>query len=297
MARPLRIEVPGALYHVTARGNARQAIFLDDDDRRSFLQRLGHVALARRWRCLAYCLMTNHYHLLVETPRADLSQGMHSLNAAYAQRFNTRHDRVGHVLQGRFTAILVERESHHLELARYVVLNPVRAGIVESPEEYPWSSLRATLAMDPAPAWLDVEGLLAAFGSRAHYLEFVRAGIGSDSPWAGLRGPLLGSTDFVASLASRLSPKAAAREVPRRERCASRPSLETLLPRSIASNRRLRNARIRDLLRAAEFSAAEIGRHLGMHYSTVSKIASGGSLAAASPRRPSSTGLPVAPPG
>jgi REP element-mobilizing transposase RayT len=272
MARPLRIEIAGALYHVTSRGNARQPIFLDDDDRRLFLHRLGQVVQAHRWRCPAYCLMTNHYHLLVETPRADLSRGMQRLNASYAQGFNTRHERVGHVLQGRFTAVLVEQDGHQLELARYVVLNPVRAGMVATPEEYPWSSLRATLGLDPVPAWLESASVLAGFGSRARYLEFVHAGIGRDSPWSGLRGPTLGSEEFLRSLARRV--ESGAPEVPRRQRCASRPPIDVLLPRSIRSNRRLRDERIREILRSADFSAAEIGRHLGLHYSTISKIAS-----------------------
>ena len=140
MARPLRIEFEGALYHVTSRGNARQAIFLDDEDRERFLERLGKVVDRFGWLCHAYCLMTNHYHLLLETPAANLSRGMQLLNGTFTQAFNRRHGRVGHVLQGRFKGILVEKESHLLELARYVVLNPVRAGVVRHPREYGWSS-------------------------------------------------------------------------------------------------------------------------------------------------------------
>src|SRR5512145_316717 len=109
MARPLRIEFPGALYHVTSRGNAREPIFLDDGDRQAFLVRLGQVVEGHRWRCFSYCLMTNHFHLLLETPEPNLSRGMRLLNGRYSQRFNRRHGRVGHVLQGRFKGILVER--------------------------------------------------------------------------------------------------------------------------------------------------------------------------------------------
>ena len=130
MARPLRIEFPGALYHVTSRGNARAPIFLEDRDRRQLLRILSDVVERYRWVCHAYCLMTNHYHLLVETPEANLSRGMRQLNGLYTQRFNRAHERVGHILQGRFGAVLVERDAHLLELARYVVLNPVRAGMV-----------------------------------------------------------------------------------------------------------------------------------------------------------------------
>ena len=126
MARPLRLEFPHALYHVTARGNAQQDVYLDDDDRELFLCVLAEVIDRFRWICHAYCLMGNHYHLLIETPDANLSLGMRQLNGVYTQRFNRHHNRAGHLFQGRFKAILVERYSYLLELARYIVLNPLR---------------------------------------------------------------------------------------------------------------------------------------------------------------------------
>src|SRR6185369_14352378 len=129
MARPLRLEFEGALYHVTSRGNERSPIFRDDRDRTKFLEILGSIASVSRWAVHAYCLMGNHYHLLLETPRPNLSAGMQRINGRYTQWFNRRHRRAGHLLQGRFKAILVERDPHLLELCRYVVLNPVRAGM------------------------------------------------------------------------------------------------------------------------------------------------------------------------
>ena len=155
MARPLRLEYSGALHHVTSRGNGQAAIYLGDEDRRDFLRLLGGVVEQARWRCHAYCLMDNHYHLLIETPEANLSKGMRQLNGPYTQRFNRRQGRVGHVFQGRFKSILVERDAHLLEVARYVVLNPVRAGMVRSVKDWPWSSYRATagclLYTSPSP--------------------------------------------------------------------------------------------------------------------------------------------------
>lgn len=132
MARPLRLEFTGALYHVTARGNERRRIFLGngDDDRVTFLEVLGRTCERFHWICHAYCLMTNHYHLVVETPDANLSKGVRQLNGVYTRYVNRSHGRVGHLFQGRFKGILVERDSYLLELARYVVLNPVRARIV-----------------------------------------------------------------------------------------------------------------------------------------------------------------------
>jgi putative transposase len=275
MARPLRIEFPGALYHVTSRGNARAPIFLEDSDRYSFLDILGDVVGRYRWLCHAYCLMTNHYHLLVETPAANLSRGMRQLNGLYTQRFNRARGRVGHILQGRFGGVLVERETHLLELARYVVLNPVRAGLVASAEAYAWSSLRATLGLARPPAWLTTGALLAAFGSRARYLEFVREGTGEGSPWDGLRGGVLGSDRFVERHAGRIERRAGESEFPRRERLVHREPLEALLPPAVAADVALRNHRIRELVGSGRYSGTEIGRHLGLHYSTVSRIGAG----------------------
>jgi len=132
MARPLRLEFPGALYHVTARGNARAAIVLDDEDRQHWVATLAASVLRRGWRLHAWYRMTNLYHLLVETPAPNLARGMRDLNGLYTQAWNRRHRRVGHVLQGRYKAILVEKEAHFLELVRYVVRNPVTARLVRT---------------------------------------------------------------------------------------------------------------------------------------------------------------------
>jgi REP element-mobilizing transposase RayT len=294
MARPLRIEFPGALYHLTSRGNAREPIFLDDEDRHAFLDRLGEVVESHHWDCHCYCLMTNHFHLLVETPEPNLSRGMRRLNGQYSQQFNRRHDRVGHVLQGRFKGILVERETHLLELARYVVLNPVRAGMCASAEDYPWSSLRATLGMGPAPSWLKTEALLARFGSPSRYREFVREGLGAGSPWTRLRGALLGSDEFVERLTSRLDRTAPECEFPRKERLAHREPLDVVLPLGPARDRASRNARIRELVRSGRYTAAEVGRHIGLHYSTISRIADSGKGVAATPgTEPSEGGFKI----
>jgi putative transposase len=137
MSRPLRIEFAGGLYHVTSRGDGREAIFLTEEDRRLFLSVLSEVVRDFNWAVHAYCLMDNHYHLLIETPDGNLSKGMRQLNGVYTQRFNRQHGRVGHVFQGRYKAIIVQKESYLLKLARYVVLNPVRARMVRSPAEWP----------------------------------------------------------------------------------------------------------------------------------------------------------------
>ena len=168
MARPLRLEYPGAVWHVTSRGNERLAIFRDDEDRTQFLEVLGRGVAMFRWKLHAFVLMGNHYHLLVETPEPNVSRGMRQLNGIYTQRFNRRHGRSGHLFQGRFKGILVERDSHLLELARYVVLNPVRAGPVRAAKDWPWSSYEATAGIGREPEWLETAATLEHFGrSRA----------------------------------------------------------------------------------------------------------------------------------
>lgn len=234
MARPLRLEFPGALYHLTARGNARQPIFVDPTDRHTFLHLLGREIDQQGWRCYAYCLMDNHYHLLIETPDANLVCGMRRFNGAYAQHFNRRHQRVGHLLQGRYKSIIVERDSHLLELARYIVLNPVRAGTVAHPNAWPWSSYNATARHCPSPPWLQAEWLLGQWGQRActaveAYCEFVQEGIEADSPWTRLEGQMwLGSAAFRERMAA-LIPTRSLDNVPACQTRPDRPSADDIL--------------------------------------------------------------------
>ena len=140
MPRPPRIEVPGGLHHITVRGNRRQAIFGDDVDRRRFLDLFDRTLRRHGWRERLYCLMSNHFHLLIETPHPTLSKGMHYLNSVYAGRFNERHCLDGHLFESRFGSVLVETEEHLEETFRYIAFNPVRAGLCEHPAEWPWSS-------------------------------------------------------------------------------------------------------------------------------------------------------------
>jgi len=165
VARRPRIQLAGGIYHVTARGNRRQRIFLDDRDSERFLQILPIVAARYEWRCHAYCLMPNHYHLLIGTVKPTISAGMQKLNGGYAQWFNHKHELDGHLFQGRFHAVLVESDWHLLELARYVVLNPVRAGLCAHAGEWRWSSFRAATAAVALTSFLDLDLVLARFGA------------------------------------------------------------------------------------------------------------------------------------
>lgn len=206
MSRPLRLEFPGALYHVTARGNRLAPIFRDDNDRRAWMRMLRNTCTRFNFTVHAYCQMTNHYHLLIETADGNLSRGMRHLNGVYAQYVNRRHTLVGHLFQGRYKAILVQRESHLLELARYLVLNPVRAGMVASPNQWDWSSYHWTAADGPSPPWLCTDWLLSQFAdTRAvaikRYADFVRQGSGGTSPLKNTKYQLvLGDAAFVLQL-------------------------------------------------------------------------------------------------
>lgn len=210
MARPLRLEFPGALYHLTSRGNRQESIFLDDADRRSFLDLLGKEVKQQGWICYAYCLMENHYHLVMETPEPNLVRGMRRLNGVYTQAFNRRHKEVGHVFQGRYKAIVVDRENYLLELCRYVVLNPVRAKVVQRPEGWKWSSYRATVGKIAAPKWLAVEKVVSLFsGKQANYRKFVAEGIAKPSVWKGLKGQIyLGGEGFLRRMQNLVEGKA-----------------------------------------------------------------------------------------
>jgi len=236
MARQLRLDFPGGLHHVTARGNARQPIVLDDTDRQQFLSLLSQEVLQQHWRCYAYCLMENHYHLLLETPEATLSLGMRRLNGRYTQYFNRRHRRVGHVLQGRFKSIVVERESYLLELCRYLVLNPVRAGLVATPQAWPWSSYRATAGETPVAPWLAIDHVLSLFDAnparaRSAYRQFVADGIGGSSPWGQVTGQIfLGSVAFREQLVA-LLPQRGFANVPRAQTDPTRLTAAEILDR------------------------------------------------------------------
>lgn len=236
MARQLRLEFAGGFYHLTARGNAQAAIYKDDEDRKRFLDLLGREIAQQGWLCYAYCLMDNHYHLLIETPEANLSTGMRRLNQVYTQTFNRRHGRVGHVLQGRYKSIVVDKDSYLLELGRYIVLNPVRAKMVQSPRQWPWSSYRATVGMTAAPEWLQVKTVLKQFGrqpdiARKRYREFVRQGIHGASPWGKLRGQIyLGEADFLTRM-ERLARTQDLANVPRQQTRPTRLDKDTVLAR------------------------------------------------------------------
>jgi len=288
MSRPLRLEFAGALYHLTARGNAHGDIFADDEDRRLFLELLGKEISQQGWRCYAYCLMGNHYHLLIETPEPNLVTGMRRLNSVYTQAFNRRHGRVGHVFQGRYKSILVDRDSYGLELCRYIVLNPVRARMAKRVENWAWSSYRATAGQLRAPAWLDPDWVLSQLGGRnpaAAYERFVQEGMGQGSPWDKLKGQIwLGDESFLRRM-ERLAEGSPVANVPRAHRHPTRPNADAVTAAVLSAyemedEKRLRSRGHQEafqtwvylLRRAANLPLQEVAKRSKVSPSRISKI-------------------------
>ena len=290
MARPIRLEFAGACYHVTARGDRQEPIFGDDGDRLVFLDLLAKEVLQQGWRLYAFCLMGNHYHLLLETPEPNLVQGMRRLNGVYTQAFNRRHNKSGHVLQGRYKSILVDKQGYLQELCRYVVLNPVRAGMVDSVEDWHWSSYRPTAGKLPRPPWLAAEAVLEWFGEGAPaqkaYERFVAQGVKQPSPWDSLKGQIyLGSEPFHAEIQKRLAgqrPKG----VSQRQLHPVRPSVEAIL-QSVAGAHGIKSALVLKrqsgsafkqavylLRRRANLSLAEVAAMAGVSIGRVAQIQS-----------------------
>ncbi|MHB1331903.1 MAG: REP-associated tyrosine transposase [Sulfuriferula sp.] len=273
MSRPVRIEFPDALYHVTARGDRSEDIFEDDQDRWGFLSTLERVIAQFNWVCHAWCLMDNHYHLLIQTPDSNLSKGMRQLNGVYTQASNRRHQRVGHLFQGRFKAILVDSDAYLLELSRYVVLNPVRAGMVKKPADWPWSSYRASVGLEPVTAWLAVDGLLTQFAKRRslaqqRYAQFVAEGIKVASPWLNLKGQVfLGDEQFVQRMQAHLQSGKDDVQIPLAQRRPPPPLLSEIERRALD-----RNTAIVAAYATGGYSYQQLADHFGMHFTTVGKI-------------------------
>ena len=273
MARPLRLELAGGLYHVTSRGDRREDIYTDDEDREKWLEILGNVCSRFNWRCHAYCQMDNHYHIVIETAEANLSKGMRQLNGVYTQYYNKQHNRVGHVYQGRYKGILVERDSYLLELSRYVVLNPIRAHMIKNIDEWKWSSYKAMTGEVPARPWLKTDWILGNFAKRrktaiAKYVDFVREGIGLPSLWKDLQNQIfLGTEKFVNKKQSLINKKESLGEVPRLHKRKIPKSLEYY-------ERKYKNQKlaIYKAYLSGGYTLKEIGDHFQKHYSTISRI-------------------------
>ncbi|MEW6371625.1 MAG: transposase [Pseudomonadota bacterium] len=271
MTRPLRLEFPGALYHVTSRGNRQNAIYRDDSDRRAWLDLLGLVCQRHSFLVHGFCQMTNHFHLLIETLEGNLSQGMRQLNGVYTQHYNHRHRLVGHLFQGRYKAILVQKESYLLELARYIVLNPVRANMVASPGDWQWSSHHYLVHSAHPPDWFARDGILGRFGqTRAEailaYDEFVLEGMNKTSPLAATRHRILLGDDAFVAQHENMRPSEELGENPRAERRAVAPDLASYRDMHVDRNEAMARAYL-----STAYTMPQIADAFGVSTKTVSR--------------------------
>ena len=297
MGRPLRIEYPGALYHITSRGNERRDIFLDEKDREKFLETVADYH--DRYGILLHCymLMDNHYHLAMETPLGNLVKVMHGLNSSYTGYFNRKYSRSGHLFQGRYKAILIDKDSYLLELTRYVHLNPVHAGIVESPEKHIWSSYPGYISNSKRVEWVEYSWVLSQFGPATknpalNYSEFVCREIKGDrqSPLKKIYGQLvLGSKEFIEETKKKINDEKISSEVVERKRLKRYPRPEEILAlvaeafgvpevsliEKEGRNNIAKKTAIYLIKRYSGLSNKEVGKIFrGIHYSAVSKAAS-----------------------
>jgi len=276
MTRPLRIEYPGALHHVMSRGDNKQGIFLNDHDRERFFDIYSDIVDRLGWATFAWCLMGNHFHLVVETPDPNLSEGMRLLNGIYTQYFNKNHGRVGHLFQGRFRSIVVEKNRYLLELIRYVVLNPVRSGRIDAPGDWRWSSYRATAGLEECPDWFDPgwilelvsEGVGGRESRRRQYIEFIAQGmLKEEDIMDKVRQQIyLGDESFIESVQFKCPPDGTDPDIVNEQRRKPMSFLQEYL----RGYRDRREAMARAYLEGG-FSQAEISKHFGVHYSTISK--------------------------
>ncbi len=298
MARSLRIAYPDAVYHVYARGNRRDTIFFEDRDRRVFLGKLEEALEKYSMICYAYCLMSNHYHLLLRTPKANISQGIHYLNSAYANWVKAKHSLVGVIFQGRYKAILVDAANYVQALAAYIPLNPVRAKLVEKPDEYPWSSYAFQIGLrSPGKMRFDPTFILDLFDPNPReavvkFERFVLEHIGMESPFKNLyRGCVLGDKEFIESIKKRIHAHGPDREIPATT-CLNvtgmSGSIESGLERAIAiveevmgirtpsPGRELGGKEFRDIVlyvlwRCSPLTLKRIGERFSMDYAAVYK--------------------------
>jgi putative transposase len=284
MARQLRITYPGAFYHITSRGNEGKNVFKSKRDREKFLEYLESASKRYDAAIHAYCLMDNHYHLLVETPSGNLPQIMRHINGAYTTYFNVKRQRSGHLFQGRYKAILIDIDEYAKELSRYIHLNPVRAKMVEAPEEYGWSSYQFYIGKKESPEWLCRDFILGYFGKKVstaqkHYQQFVNilSGHEYESPLIEvISSTILGAPEFIAFIKERyLAGKKPDKNLPALRDMSEKASMPNIFDEveSIFEKEQVlaRNIKLYLCQRYTGEKLKDIGKHFGIGESGVSQ--------------------------
>lgn len=265
MARPLRIEFPGAVYYLISYGNGGQNVFLDSHDGQEWLKVFENVCKRFKWICYAYCLMGNHYELVIETPEPNLSKGMRQLNGVYTQDFNRKHGRGGHVFQGRFKAILVQKEKYLADLVKYILFSPVRAGFTKLPHQFKWSSCKHIVSKEECPNWIDTETLKEHFGDVGK--EFLHSDVPDLNVLENVKGQIyLGDDEFISSIQKIIDKEKDLSEIPRIQRTNFK-SIEECLKLSGSRDEAISKAYL-----SGNYTMKQLADHFSLHYSTISRI-------------------------
>ncbi len=278
MARPLRIQYPNAMYHIISRGIGRMTIFHNEKDWNKFIQFMKRVMEKYNWTCHAYCLMGTHYHILLETPDANMADGMKYLNQLYSQFYNWKYQRAGPVLQGRYKAWMVEKEAKLLDNCRYIVNNPMEAKMVQHPSEWLWSSFRATRGLEKVPGYLETDFLLQYFSSsrkkaQKMYEDFVLAGIGMESPLLEAKNQIfLGSDSFIEEAMQHAEGADLLSGIPKIQKHAARPALQDIFGKGSFKSKKIRNAKIKGAYEKHGYTLREIGQHLQLNSDYLSRL-------------------------
>ena len=283
MARPLRIEYAGAFYHIISRGNEKGKIFASDFDRERFLDYLKKIVVRYQLKIHTYCLMNNHYHLLLETERPNISKVMHDLNSSYTAYFNARYKRAGHLFQGRYKSILVQADKYLHSLSKYIHLNPVRASITKGPEDYLWSSYRYFISDKEVPDFLTTEFILSIFSkdrkkSQVLYEKFVKEAIGKESDVIreNIKGGfILGSSDFVGWVRNKFLKNKKDKEIPQIKQLKvtiSPEKIEQIVKQHIDDEKLARKIAVYLIRKYTEKKLSEIGQYCGISDAGASQI-------------------------
>ncbi len=277
MARPIRIQYPGAFYHIMTRGNERSNIFKGIEDYQNFLLVFFDVIKRYNWICYAYCLMPNHYHLLIKTNEANLSLGMRQLNGIYTQNFNIRYKRIGHLFHGRFKSILVEEENYKNELIRYIALNPIKSKLVDNIEDWRWNSCLEILGKTQKTGCINTKEILSYFDenedkAKKIFIDYLKNKVENEEKINDLKGGIiLGSNKFIEKIKDYFKKQEKETEIPAKERLISRPSLEEIFHKNI-TDKKERNKLIYKACMDYSYSLSEVGDFINLHYASVSRI-------------------------